>query len=310
MSSTMAQGTPVESLVAVIEATKLGPDIYINKGNLTYSEGIRSAFGGSQLGQSAAAAAATVPSTFQIYSMQCVFLRSTKPNEKVHYRVERTLDGRVFASRIVRATQGSNNACLYTATICFQRNDLPAGNILDYHVPIPEEAKVSPETISAGKIQEMSAAIMDETVPFIRLSTKKLFDWRPFDYPRVEEPTKFWQRSFVRSPAIASSSPHVHQSALAYLSDMFTLGVSLHANPGKSGKRLCNVSMAITLATSLSIHEPLAKVDEWMFLQNETSWGSGGRVVIRQWYWDVKSGRLIMSGTQECLVRLKDVSKL
>lgn len=307
----MTRGALIESLVAVTKAGELGPDIYFNKEDLTYQEGIRSAFGGSQLGQSAAAAAATVPPTFQIYSMQCVFLRPIKPKAKVHYFVERTLDGRVFASRIVRATQGSDNACFYTATICFQRNDLQTGNVLDYHVPIPEEAKVLPDSIRGGKAQEMMAAITDRSTPLIQLSAKEEpFDWRPFDHPHVEEPTKFWQRSFVRSPAVASNNPHVHQSALAFLSDTFTIGAALHANPKKVGEKLRNVAMAVTLATSLSIHEPMAKVDEWMFLQNETSWGSDGRVVIRQWYWDVKTGRLIMSGTQECLVRLKDTSKL
>ncbi|KAI4868651.1 thioesterase-like superfamily-domain-containing protein [Hypoxylon rubiginosum] len=307
----MAQIAPIETLIAVTKVTEAGPDTYINKGNLTFQEGLRSAFGGSQLGQSAAAAAATVPPTFQIYSIQSAFLRAVKPKENVRYHIERVLDGRCFASRIVRATQGSNNACLYTATICFQRNDLPVGNFLDYHVPMPAEGNTLPDNIRGGKVQEMLAATTARSAPLLQLGAEEEpFDWRPFDHPPVGEPTKFWQRSFVRSPAIASTSPHVHQSALAFLSDSYTIGAALHANPKKVGKQLRNVAMAVTLATSLSIHEPMVKVDEWMFTQHETSWGSDGRVVIRQWYWDVKSGRLIMSGTQECLVRLKDASKL
>ncbi|KAI1779522.1 thioesterase-like superfamily-domain-containing protein [Hypoxylon cercidicola] len=310
MSEIMVQGAPIESLIAVTKATEFRPDIYVNQENLTSKEGIRSAFGGSLLGQSAAAAAATVPPTFQIYSLQSAFLRAVTPKEKVRYHVERILDGRGFASRIVRATQGSNNACLYSATICFQRN-MPVGNVLDYHVPMPEEGGTLPDSIRDGKAQEMMAAITGRSVPLIQLGVKEdPFDWRPFDHPPAGEPTKFWQRTFVRSPTIASKDLQVHQSALVYMSDAFTIGAALHANPNKVGKKLSNVTMAVTLAANLSIHEPTARVDEWMFAQHETSWGSNGRVVIHQRYWDVKSGRLIMSGTQECLIRLKDASKL
>ncbi|XXG94148.1 acyl-CoA thioesterase [Hypoxylon texense] len=307
----MDQIAPVELLIAVTKATELSPDVYYNKGNWACQESSRSAFGGSQLGQSAAAAAATVPPTFQIYSIQSAFLRAVKPKENIRYHVERVLDGRAFASRIVRVTQGPSNVCLYTTTICFQRNDLPVGNALDYHVPMPAEGNTLPENIRGGKAQEMMAAMTTRSVPLLQLRTEEEpFDWRPFDHPPAGDPTKFWQRSFVRSPTIASTSPHVHQAALAFLSDLYTIGAALHASPKQTGEKLCNVTMATTLTATLSIHEPTAKVDEWMFTQHETSCGSNGRVVIRQWYWDVKSGRLIMSGTQECLVRLKGASKL
>lgn len=263
------------------------------------------------MGQSAAAAAATVPPAFQIYSLQAAFLRAVKPEEKVYYRVERTSDGRAFASRIVRATQGSSDVSLYVVTVCFQRNDLPAGNVLGYHVPMPEVGGTRPDDISEEKVQQMMTASMTRSVPLLQLGAKEEpFDWRPFDNPPATEPTKFRQRSFVRSSAFASNSPHVHQSALAFLSDTYVMGTALHANPSKVGKKMRNVAMGATLTNNVSIHEPMAKVDEWMLTERETSWGSEGRVMIYQRYWDVKSGRLVMSGTQECLVRLKDASRL
>ncbi|KAI1075025.1 thioesterase-like superfamily-domain-containing protein [Whalleya microplaca] len=307
----MAQSAPIELLIGVSKAPELGPDTYVNNEHLTSQEGVRSVFGGSLVGQSAAAAAATVPPTFQIYSSQSAFLRSVKPKEKVYYHVERTLDGRGFASRIVRVTQGSSDTCLYVATVCFQRNDLPAGNVLNYHVPMPEVGGILPEGISEEKVQELMTEGVSRSVPLLQLNAKEEpFDWRPLNMPPATEPTKYWQRSFVRSSALASKEPHVHQSALAFLSDTYTLGAALVANPSKIGKKMSNVTMGTTLTNYISIHEPMVKVDEWMFCQRETSWGSDGRVIIHQRFWDLKNGRLIMSGTQEGLIRLKDSIKL
>ncbi|KAI1410689.1 thioesterase-like superfamily-domain-containing protein [Hypoxylon sp. FL1857] len=277
----------------------------------TSQEGLRFVFGGSLMGQSAAAAAATVTPTFQIYSLQSAFLRASKPGEKVYYRVERTSDGRAFASRIVRATQESSDTPFYVATVCFQRNDPPPGNVLDYHVPMPETDGVQPEDISKDKVQKLMAARITRSVPLLQLGAKEEpFDWRPFDNPFTPEPTDFRQRAFVRSPAFTSNSPHVHQSALAFLSDTYLMSTALNANPGKVGRKMSNFMMGASLTSNISLHEPMAKVDEWMLGERETSWGSHGRVVIHQRFWNVKSGRLVMSGTQECLIRLKDVNKL
>ncbi|OTA94178.1 hypothetical protein M434DRAFT_30190 [Hypoxylon sp. CO27-5] len=77
----MAQGTHVEILLAVSKAL--------------------------QSGQIPTYADATLKLlTSKISFVQSVSRYATKPEEKVYYFIERAWDGRVFASRIVRTTQG------------------------------------------------------------------------------------------------------------------------------------------------------------------------------------------------------------
>ncbi|KAI1127894.1 thioesterase-like superfamily-domain-containing protein [Nemania abortiva] len=308
----MTQMAPVEALLAVIPASGSGVDTYVNVEPLPSQKGVPFAFGGSLMGQSAMAAAATVSDTFQIYSMQSAFLRAVRGTEKVYYHVERTSDGQTFCSRTVRVTQGDSDACAYTSTVCFQRNDeKPNRNVLDYHVPMPHVGGVGPEGISSAKLQQVMDANITRSVPLLQISAKEEpFQWRPLDSPQGLEPTEMWQRSFVRSPAFASMNPHLHQSALAWLSDTYTLGAALNASPGKVGKQLRNVTMGATLTNNVSFHEPMTKVDDWMLGERFTSWGANGRAVVTQRFWDVSSGRLVFSGTQEVVIRLRDDTKL
>ncbi|KAI0199419.1 thioesterase-like superfamily-domain-containing protein [Astrocystis sublimbata] len=310
----MTQKAPVEALLAVIPAPDFGADTYVNVEPLPFQQGVPFASGASLMGQSAMAAAATVPDAFQIYSMQSAFLRAVNGADKVYYHVERTSNGQTFCSRTVRATQGDSDsdACAYQTTVCFQRNDkLPDRNVLDYHVPMPHVGGLQPEGISKEKLQEGMDANISRSVPLLHISAKdEPFEWRPFDSPRGVDPTEFWERSFVRSPVFLSARPHLHQAALAWLSDTYTLGTALNANPDKVGKQLRNVAMGATLTNNVSFHEPMTKVDDWMLGERATSWGANGRAVITQRFWDVKSGRLVMSGTQEIVVRLRDDAKL
>ncbi|KAI0476376.1 thioesterase-like superfamily-domain-containing protein [Xylariaceae sp. FL0804] len=309
----MAQAAPVESLLAVAPVTATNLYTYVNVKPLTSQESVPFAFGGSLMGQSAAAAAATVPAAFQIYSMQSTFLRAAKAQEKVYYHVDRALDGRSFCARVVRVTQAqSDDTCYYTTTVCVQRGEARgAENTLDYHVSMPDIGGLRPDGISEEKLQQVMDANLSRSVPLMRIDAREEpFEWRPFNSPRGVAPTEFWERSFVRSPAFTSADPHLHQAALAWLSDTYTLGAALNANPGKVGKHMRNVKMGATLTNSISLHEPTAKVDQWMLGERVTSWGDNTRAIIHQRFWDVTTGRLVMSGTQEIVIRLRENTKL
>jgi acyl-CoA thioesterase-2 len=66
-----------------------------------------------------------------------------------------------------------------------------------------------------------------------------------------------------------------------------------------------NVTLGATLTHNISFHDPQVKIDEWLVLERETSWGDEDRVLVHQRLWNLDSGRLILSGTQEALIRLK-----
>jgi acyl-CoA thioesterase II len=77
------------------------------------------------------------------------------------------------------------------------------------------------------------------------------------------------------------------------------------ANPVDVGPKLCNLAVSASLNHNPFLHDPTARADEWMLGEKQTSWGSDGRVFIHQRFWNSKTGRLVMSGTQESVMRLK-----
>ncbi|KAI0379438.1 thioesterase-like superfamily-domain-containing protein [Hypomontagnella monticulosa] len=303
----MAEKSPIQLCVAVTESPESGPDSYVNERNLTSQEGVPMAFGGSLLGHSVAAAATTVLPGFYVYSLQAAFLKTADPKKKVIYRVERIADGRAYATRIVRATQGTSDKCFYVAIVALQNKNIPVGNVLQYGISAPDVGGMMPEHIPKEKLQEEITNSMTKDVPLLQLGVdQEPFDWRPLDRPRTTDPTHFRQRSFVRSPPVSSNDPNVHLAALAHLSDTYMLGVPLEANQASVGNKLQNVAMGASLNHNMTLHDPTARVDEWMLGDRDTFWGSDGRVVTHQRFWSIRSGRLVMSGSQDGLIRLKN----
>ncbi|CAJ2507043.1 Uu.00g082290.m01.CDS01 [Anthostomella pinea] len=171
---------------------------------------------------------------------------------------------------------------------------------------MPDTNGCHPDDIPKEKLQEAITAAITRDVPLLQLrADEEPFDWRPFDNPPTDRPTQYRQRGFVRSPPLSSDNVALHQSAQVYLSDTYMLGCALNASPAMVGSKLRNVAMGTSLNHTLWLHEPTAKVDEWMLGERVTSWGSNGRVLIHQQFWNAWSGRLVMSGTQEGLIRLK-----
>lgn len=263
-------------------------------------------FGGLLVSQAVSAANATVPGTFQVFSSQSSFLSPANAREKVFYRVDRTFDGRSYATRVVRATQ--SDTCIYAAIISYQAINGNGSNVLQYGSPLPDLDGCGPDDIDPEAIQTLQTDVVDRSTPIMQLSAEdRPCDWRPLGMEISEDPSQFWLRGFVRSPPLSTDNPFVHLAALAHMSDEFSFGPALAANPMSLGKGLRNISMATSLTHNVSFHDPHVKVDEWIVLERRTSWGNEGRVLVSQKMWSLESGRLVMSGTQEALIRLKGV---
>lgn len=252
-----------------------------------------------------------MPAEFHLYAIQNGFLRPADGKERVIYDVERIFDGRAYATRIVRASQPSSPGAVFVALLSFQKAVPPTRNVLRYEIPMPDAGGVRPEDIPKDRHHQRILAGMGPAVSVMRLDPgEEPFDWRPLDphLPQgVDDPTQYRYRGFVRSPAFSTeSSASAHQAALAYLSDTLLLGTALTASPVQLGHMMQNLAMTTSLSHNVQLHDPTARVDEWMYGERETSWGADGRALMHQRFWSLKTGRLIMSGTQEGLVRLKD----
>jgi acyl-CoA thioesterase II len=261
-------------------------------------------FGGALVGQAISAASLTVPAGFRVYSSQSSFLAPTNPREKIAYQVEATSDSRVYSTRLVHAMQGKT--CLYIAVISFQSTTAFRGPVLEYTTPIPDLDGLLPKDIQTTSMQTMQTTSLDRDVPLLQLNDdERPFDWRPIGLEMTGKPEEFRIRSFVRSPAMSSADPAVHLAALAYMSDEFSFGPALLANPKAVGRGMRNVALGASLIHNITFHDPRVKVDEWLVLERETSWGAEGRVLVHQRLWALDSGRLVLSGMQEALIRLK-----
>ncbi|KAH9885676.1 Thioesterase/thiol ester dehydrase-isomerase [Xylariomycetidae sp. FL2044] len=303
----MASKAAIETEIAVVPAPDLGADTFINEHPFTSPATARSVFGGFILGQAVKAASATVPTGFDIYASQSSFVNPVNARERVVYHVERISDGRSFATRLVRATQGSGDGCVHVAVLSFQDSSATAGNALTYSSRMPELNGVRPEDVAHTGIWADMREQGGAPIPGILTSSdNEPVDWRPVDFTRVEDPLDFRILAFVRAPPLSTDSRAVHLSSLACLSDELLMGCAAFANSAILGNRLQNMGMGASLSHNLSFHDPEVRVDQWMVCERHTSWGASGRVLLHQRFWSYGDGRLLMSCTQEALIRLRD----
>lgn len=216
-----------------------------------------------------------MPPAFNVYSVQSTFLRPVQAEGDISYRVECTADGRSFSTRTVRATQGSSDKCIYVAIISFQRGDLPANNVLNYSISMPDIGGIRPGDISEEEVQHEDGESLRPN------ARDDPFDWRMLEGHSRDELTESRQLAFVRSPAVSSDNASVHLAALVYLSDTYMLAAALNANPETIGEKIRDVAMGASLTHNVSLHDPTARIDEWLLSERDTSWGSDGRVLVQ-----------------------------
>ena len=90
----------------------------------------------------------------------------------------------------------------------------------------------------------------------------------------------------------------LHQTLLAYMSDMTLIGVALHPHPYST--RMPNMQFA-SLDHAIWFHQPL-RADEWLLYQQDSPAAMAARGFCRGSFF-TQDGRLVASTTQEALIR-------
>ncbi|KAI8266526.1 Mannosyl-oligosaccharide 1,2-alpha-mannosidase [Colletotrichum sp. SAR11_239] len=261
----------------------------------------RGIFGGFLLAQSIRSAQETLPFPgYYVHSLQSTFIRQGSKDSRLVHHVERVADGRTFATRVVRTIQ--NDKPIFMAFISFQKytTKKDPSNIFEYGMKMPSMSKKAPEDIEPGYKAIKSYMGIP---PNIVEALPNPFDWRFLPYETTTDPTRFESLSFVRAPKVSVDSQAVHLSALAYLTDIWTLSVPHMASNAEFGKMKGTPGMQITLNHSIVFHDPNAKVDDWMVCLRTTEWAGDERVLITQRLWNAQNGTLLVSCTQEGLMR-------
>ena len=119
-------------MVNLLDLENLEKDLFRSK--MTWQPaGARGVFGGNVCGQALVAARRTVEDQrFEIHSLHSYFLRPGNNSIPILYRVQRTRDGRNFATRSVEGVQ--NGLVIYSCMVSFQ---VRMDSVLDHQIAMP-----------------------------------------------------------------------------------------------------------------------------------------------------------------------------
>lgn len=308
----MAASSLLDVLTSVAPVSASGPDVYVNQGPLIQQPIGEAAFGGSLLGQAISAASATVQPHFDVFSSQSSFLRPVQASSQVHYQVERTSDGRTSATRVVRATQ-SGGPCLYVAIISFQRRGLstPANaeqKDLKYAECLPDLGGLQPESIAKQEIPQLFQLSDEglESLSRFGVGAEDPFDWRilPLDKSNIKS-TQIRRHAFVRAESRSVRSGTSHLAAMAFLSDISLLELSLISDWESMPEQAQALAMSTTMNSHINFHAPMARIDGWMVCESGISWAEGSRITTYQRFWNATSGEVLMDCSQDAIVKRK-----
>ncbi|MGI4748907.1 MAG: acyl-CoA thioesterase [Janthinobacterium lividum] len=281
---------------AIVTVAPIGPDLFVGRFNqVNFYDSL---FGGQVLGQSIAAAAATVENR-SIHSMHGYFLRPGAGDRPVEYFVERTRDGRSFTTRRVTGTQVTARG---RETI-FQME-------CSFHVEEPgwDHQSQMPDVPPPEALEDL-VAIARAAEPAIgeilmrRSGRHGPLEIRPVRPDQVLTQQKQSRRqAWFRAPSAAGvTDPAVQLQILAWISDFSLSGAALvmHTVPLPGP----HVFLA-SIDHAMWFHRPV-RTGEWLLLDTDSPSASGATGLSRGLIYD-RSGRLVATVAQESLQRQID----
>ncbi len=282
------------SLVDLLRVLELEPlELNIFRGE-SRDIGSPQVFGGQVLGQALRAAYATIDDGRSVHSLHAYFLRRGDFNAPIVYFVDRSRDGRSFASRRVTAIQHGEQ--IFHMSASFQ-TEQPG---IEHQSNMPSVPP--PESLPSQVLVPSSVHAVPEKARQLG-SFARPFEFRPVEpihepHPEHVLPVQhFWIRAVERLP----DDEVMHRSLLAYVSDFYLLYTATlpHASQFQVGR-----DFMATIDHAMWFHRPL-RVDEWFLVSNFSPNASGSRGLA---FGSVHSrdGRLAASTAQEGVVRLLD----
>lgn len=252
-------------------------------------------FGGRLVGQALACAVMTVddlpPSSLHAY-----FLAPTDPMRPIEYRVTRLRDSRRFANRQVIGLQGD----IAVFILQCQFHDPEAGfahQAAMPDVPPPEDVALLADFVRDHRYRLEPAAVRNFLAP-LPVELRPIAPERYF-FQRPETAARdYW----FRLPSAADiDDDRLQACLLAYASDYWLAGVSAvpHIFPTNAAGLLI-----ASLDHSIWFHGP-ARCDGWLLHHTYSPSAHDGLGLAQGMIFD-RTGRLVATSTQECLLRRLD----
>ena len=284
--------TALESLLALLDLEPLEVNLFRGR---SPEEDRQRVFGGQVLAQALVAARRTVDADRRAHSLHAYFLRPGDPNVPILYQVDRIRDGASFTTRRIVAIQ--HGRAIFNMSASFQVEE----DGLEHQMPMPEapgpeELPGDPELLErfrASAPNEFADELgwMERDRPIEQRYADPINWWKP----ESQDP---WQRVWLRASGPLPDDPDLHQTVLAYASDMSLLDAATMPH----AITYFDESMQIaSLDHSMWFHRPF-RADEWLLYTSDSPSTSNARGFCRGSVHDL-GGRLIASVTQEGLLR-------
>jgi acyl-CoA thioesterase-2 len=255
--------------------------------------GFPQVFGGQVLGQSLAAASATIAADRSVHSLHAYFLLPGDVKAPIIYEVDRSRDGGSFSSRRVVAIQHGQQIFHMSASFQSAQQGLEHQSTQP-EVPAPEKL------LDIRDLIAQASDIAPELKRWFQIPLP--IEFRPIDAEQMmsahptEAHSKFWFRAVDKLP----DESVLHHCVLAFASDFYLLRTSTqpHGIPFPSA----NLKLA-SIDHAMWFHRPV-RVDEWLLYCIDSPIASGSRGLSRGLVYD-RAGTLVASVAQEGLIRYK-----
>jgi acyl-CoA thioesterase-2 len=277
-----------DTLTSILDLEPLGDNRFQGR---SPQIGWQRVFGGQVIGQALYAACRTVAER-QPHSLHAYFLLPGDPSIPIVYEVERLRDGGSFTTRRVLALQ--NGAAIFAMSASFQI----AEEGYDHQLPMPDVPM--PEDLPDRDV--MAREVLPNMPEAVReyYQRKRPIEIRPVEMDRYRSSEKREPRFnvWIRTMQALPDEPAIHQSVLAYASDLMLLDSSLIAHGLSVFDRGIQ---GASLDHALWFHRPF-RADDWLLYAQDSPSASNARGFSRGLIFD-RQGRLVASVAQEGLIR-------
>ena len=248
-------------------------------------------FGGQVLAQALIAASRTVSVPRVLHSLHGYFLRPGRTDIPIVYDVESVRDGGSFSSRRVVARQGGQ--VIFYLSSSFHENE----EGFEHLEPVPEDVPAPEECPTLGEVLVKASGrpISFWEREWGALDVRYVGDSRPGGAlvdPRHPARSRVWIRASGQLP----DDRRLHQSALAYASDLTLLGATTVPHGVFVGLNV----QAASIDHAMWFHRPF-RADDWLLYDQVSPSASNGL--------GLATGRLFQDGilvsnvAQEGLIR-------
>ena len=246
----------------------------------------RRLFGGVLIGQAIVAAS---EGTTRCHALHALFIGPGSKQEPFELAVERTRDGRSFATRRVEIRQ-RKRLLLAAYSSHHDGDDGPEHQLAMPDVPLPEDLE--------DQRDARARRAAEHGKPARRYLSETMLDARSCDWPVVPRSGSVEGRAvWFRPREPLCGGPQIHRAAIGFASDVGLVSVGLQRHDGARDGGL----EAASLDHSIWFHSD-ADAGEWMLHLQRASVAAHGRGLAQSTIF-TRDGKHVASAAQEFLAR-------